>query len=389
MGVTFSGLVWTGYVKPDLGGTFRFLVATTAPLAHYDPSIGFRYQPGQPRIAYYSDGKKVYDHVASINQQGWFSTVPYAYQKEDSTTKRLMVLGDSYSAGFITETTWVEKSWRLAKQLNGPQIDLYNFAQDGTGLRNWEQVFFNEIVPNYEFDGIIIAASAEPQSIPSIDRKLMLFDDLDNDMYLLATDTMPVNDQQFEEMALGTLPGGKAIKTYRILQEGKIENLIDDFTGETTKTNYSYSLYFTDFLLGVSNDAYHTYRYFKAHDEYYKKLIDKRKNSTDFNSRYQYANRLDAILEYCRRHNKQFFIVHIPDKYTLMQPGTQNPVAEDLKKYCKDNNVSYFDGFEAFSPIPAEELQGYYLPDEHWNDKATTYFSYGFVPWLLEATERP
>ena len=95
-----------------------------------------------------------YDVVININNSGVNSHFDYSYTKPDSI-KRYIVFGDSFSAGLFMDTSWVDKIHADLKQKNVP-IELYNFSIDGGGIMNWYSTLCNEIIPNYQFDGIIL-----------------------------------------------------------------------------------------------------------------------------------------------------------------------------------------------------------------------------------------
>ena len=101
-----------------------------------------------------SNNEIIWDQKIKCNNVGYISKRDYTYKKNKKKTKRYIVLGDSFSSAEFNDQSWVDY---VQDNLKGTNIELYSFSLSGIGLQNWYNIYFKEILPKYEFDGIIFA----------------------------------------------------------------------------------------------------------------------------------------------------------------------------------------------------------------------------------------
>ncbi len=130
----------------------------SSPPTAFDPVMGYRWLPGF-RIVRVIRGEVVIDHRPRINAQGYVSEADYTPRKPSAETFRIAVLGDSFTNCLYMEHTWPEMLQHLlnSRPESGRRAQVYGFPTDGGGLVNWHSTFMDKIVPEYEFDALVIA----------------------------------------------------------------------------------------------------------------------------------------------------------------------------------------------------------------------------------------
>jgi hypothetical protein len=129
------------YICEDSGKTIQF-----------DPIRGFRLLPVACRVARVTHGEV--EFVASVrgNAQGFPDQHDWTIRKPPGV-KRLLVFGDSYTAGERFAVNWPDRV-----EEHHPKLQLLNVSTDGGGLANWWSNLTRLIVPDgYEFDGAVFA----------------------------------------------------------------------------------------------------------------------------------------------------------------------------------------------------------------------------------------
>lgn len=149
-------LVCLHIVKPD--PTFldyKSLYAANKPYTTAT-KFGYRYTPGDVFLVNIQQGQVSTMHVMHVNNYGYPSYTDF-YPKKDGRTRRFLVFGDSYSAGEITDTTWVDFLQRLySGKSNNYNIELYNCSLEAAGIQNW-YLQYHDHLKHLEFDGVIFA----------------------------------------------------------------------------------------------------------------------------------------------------------------------------------------------------------------------------------------
>jgi hypothetical protein len=131
--------------------------ATDRPYVQFDPVTGYRYIPGATRLVITNQQQLTVDHIVRVNAQGYCSVRDFSAQRTDDS-KRYIVFGDSYTAGEVSDTTWPDLANTLLQlQLADTPHVFMNFALEAVGLATWHRQYFQEVVPGYDFDGIVLA----------------------------------------------------------------------------------------------------------------------------------------------------------------------------------------------------------------------------------------
>lgn len=121
-------------------------------LFEYHPSIGYRFIPGlKARIPHEGGG-----YLVRVNQMGFRSDCEFAAEKSPNT-KRILLFGDSYTAGEGVDNAQ-RYSDRLAKWI--PNLEVYNFGLPGTGT-DQQFLTYQEYAQRIDHDLLILAVLVE------------------------------------------------------------------------------------------------------------------------------------------------------------------------------------------------------------------------------------
>jgi hypothetical protein len=375
---TYS-LVSFGIIRADMRFFGGGIEATDQKLAQYDSISGYRAVPGYRRYLSIDNGKIEIDLRTKINKSGWYSTREYHYKKADTKIKRYMVLGDSYSSGIAVPVAWPDIAQSIFEKNGNDSIELYNFSLEGTGLSNWYRIFFYEIIPKYDFDGVIIASSSERNDIPDFDRKFMMMQSYDDATYIKSLDILiqPVPT---------CFPKDSAPPIFPIYTSQELDRIKDTYMH---KRKYYFhaaapDLWFLAIFYGVTdgfrkmdilNNRGQAYN--KPYDQYYA-LAGKPYKMEYFDSRFKYAFMLKDIIGYCKKNKKDIILAGIPDRENAQDYVTGKPVIcrQEIEFLAAHYNIKQFDGFQIFKgKNEAFVDKAFYEYDGHWNKPTVNLFA--------------
>jgi len=154
-GYLFAELAVTTYYGFSWAGTSLWLFDESGKTVHFDPIRGYILTPQPSRWARISNGTVEFVAWLKGNSQGFPSRRDFSPQRPDSSTRRIAVFGDSFSAGDYLDTNWPDRTQALA-EASGERLQLLNFSLDGIGLANWWSIVTRFVaVQNYELDGVV------------------------------------------------------------------------------------------------------------------------------------------------------------------------------------------------------------------------------------------
>jgi|GEM_PF-4139320 len=378
--LTTSFLLNFGVIRSDMTFFFSGIQATNKKIVRFDPVCGFRGLPGTSRFLSIENGKIEMDLMRNVNDQGWFSNKNYDYKKNNQKTKRYLVLGDSYSSGISTGQPWPDIVQGIMHQNGNDSVELYNFSQEGAGIVNWYYIFFYEILPKYDFDGIIIASSSEKSAFPDLDRKLMMMHSYEDATYIAVTDspsfTVPI---QF--------PKDKALPAFPVYSSAELDRIKENYVRPKVSfsyTKHSANLWFLAILLGVSDGikkALYLYENSKIYNqpyETYYKMAHKPYKMEYFDARFKYGYMLKKIIEKCKIDSKEVILIDIPDyENSLDFVNNQDVICrKELSFLCDFYHLKHFDGFEIMRGKDSAFVGNiFYQYDRHWNKTGVLLFS--------------
>lgn len=150
---------------------FLLIERTETEPVRFDPISGYRFGVGPHRVTSVWYGTTEFSHPLIANRQGFLDSSDFIPKRPDQRTKRIVVLGDSFTSAMHLETNWPNRAEALCRE-RGQPVEFLNFALDGVGLANWWSIVHNLLEPEgYEIDGMIFASY-----IDNLERKFLCWD---------------------------------------------------------------------------------------------------------------------------------------------------------------------------------------------------------------------
>ncbi len=372
-------LICAGVLRPDFNSLLKNFGASDKPYAHFDSTSGYKYSGHLPHLTNIHDGRIVYDHAMPVNNNGYCSIYDYSYKKKTGC-QRWMVFGDSYTAGEITDTTWVDL---FQKGLNRDSIEFYNFGLEGAGISNWHSIFFKEVVPQYEFDGVVLAVFGDLRSTSyDLTRDFIIKHSFVDYSGLNFFPTLPETFNRFEEEYKEQLFYESSIYSADRI-EGYRAKLISpekqDFCFKLFPPKWYFSKYLSD-----------AFQFIRKYNSFQKKYASKDLDANVLNGSYkaevdytklfgkEKMQKTIDILNYCRDHNKKIYLISIPSYNIVKQDSLyyhNNLYNRHLKQLTEQYHCGFFDGYELYDSIPRDHRDKFILyHDSHWNRKGIDLF---------------
>ncbi len=334
--------------------------------AVFDHVRGYRLTKDSIRVFRSGGGKMIYDNVFYPNNKGWLMHQDYNYPKADSSTKRWMILGDSFIAGIMLKDNLPNRVQKTVNDsLGSGKIELYSFGIDGGGLMNWYSIFFKELVPRYDFDGLIIAPFED-----NIYRDFMIME-VQNESFIGRIKKFEWEaDESFRKEQFNTL------RSQRLLYSDMEINELD------TKRLIPFNWPLKNRLERLIS----------------KKALQKKSNRLDRSSvrdilslqdemGQQKYKLLDKILEWCQNNNKDVLLASIPSKFELMNQlsGKRNQHRVEMNIIADHYKLKHFDGYTVFEGLNEDEINTYWFKvDGHWNQKGSDRYSKLLSEYLIQ-----
>lgn len=377
-------LLGFGILRADVGFFFGGITASDSKIGLYDTISGYRAVPGKHRYLLIQNGKVQVDQTIVANSQGWFSSREYFFKKKSPRMKRYMVLGDSFSSGIVLATPWPDSVQSLLQKNGSDSVEIYNFSLDGAGIGNWYRTFFGEIIPQYEFDGIVIAASSEKCGIPDFDRKFIIGNSAENANSIQVIDITKESPPEI-------FPQDKAVLAGLICSNQELDRIRNTYESKNSfRHEFKFrppDLYFLTMFYGITDGAFRMNKFIKNSSAYkkpfetYEALKAKPYKMEYFNNRYRFAFMLKKIIDYCKNNNKETVLITIPDMENVLDyvHGAEIIYRKEHRFLADHYNLKYFDGFEIFKGRDEFFVRKHFYEfDLHWNQKGASLFAEKF-----------
>lgn len=368
----FSSLAERESLSP--GGP-SFYTSFDKPCAHIDSLIGYRWVPGDHRITMLAGHQVIYNNTFHANASGFVSGIDFIPHKKDSLALRYMILGDSYSSGIFHAKNWptlVSASWTTDG--SGPAPELYNFSMDGGGVVNWYGILMNEILPNYEFDGLIMAVAEN---------------DLLRNFFVLHHDGNTEYSSYLEGNAphgIGEMLNSPGLSQTSVQPLPRTDSMLlaaKSSRGPSWPFRFLYLPARLEAATAASESA-------EAFADYAHNLSMPAKDLTREEVISAMGERqfrlMSLMLDTLQQLNKHVVLLSVPDLTELMaaEAGVSTQKLHCLDWFSQEYNTSFCKGSEAFSATPRnQQRETFYFPyDYHWNDRGVQEFSTWFARWL-------
>ena len=348
------------------------------PCAAFDPVAGYRWQPGVARILRIVGNEVAYDQRFRANNCGYISSRDYTYRKPRRDVKRIVVLGDSFSAGDYLSVPLPDRLHELLQsgmQEEPIRYEVYSFALPGQGLQNWHSIFFREIAPKYEFDAVIIACY-----LGDFARAFTIFHHTQDRAYFGRFPDPPKTADGFRARCLPRMT------VYAQIQSGQTMDRMVAAVRAGRDPGWRWpgvNLYATRLLyrrvrnLVGANVATDQTRRLQGIAEGCEPcaMISREQLNEAYGGR---LVMLWEMLEYCKRRRVPVLLVSIPSREACMARARrcgagQNVHQLELLSIAKLYGVEYFDGYKAFAGEAPETIDSVYWLrlDGHWSQEGS------------------
>jgi hypothetical protein len=330
----------------------------SAPPAAFDPIMGYRWLRGPIRLVRVINGELITDSICSGNNYGYNCSYDFTPKKPSRRAYRLGVLGDSFTAGLNMPLSWPQRLQQLLRSRPERWHDLqvYPFAIDGGGLLNWYSVFVNQILPEFEFDGLIIASWYE-----DLGRKWIVLNSDSTGMYILTCD---YNDRpQSREAFEAARP--RMQKLYDISSNNDIAQMVERISKKSELTSLNAEYYCKEWTdeseLAPPGYAFST-------DVFVKRYGTER------------LTMFTLIVDECRKRGVPIIFCSVPTRQGVLRakraegPLLHRAESEGLSRRF---GLHYFDGYGIFEDIDAKAIVDLYWQkyDAHWDQIASDLFA--------------
>lgn len=320
--------------------------------AEPDSIRGYRWTANEIRYFKTAAGETVFDNYFRTNNHGWVMRQDYEYRKPDIGTKRWMLLGDSFSTGIMLQTNVAD---RIQKSMNADSLwdaQIYSFAVDGGGIVNWYQTFFGEIVPEYEFDGIVLAVYED-----NLYRDLMVQQVVPGKSFLGRTDLL--------DWSAGVPDFANASgfdKRRQVFSDDEINHVLQN----PPRKSFDWPLKNWLYQMIKQPEATHRQKRIPANSI---ERLKQKLGSLKFNM-------LSEMLTWCMENDKQVILASVPSRKLLAdrQSGRQNWHQQEMGIISTHWIIPYFDGYSVYSGEAT--VDKYWLKyDGHWNQQGSDLYA--------------
>ena len=332
------------------------------PPTTFDPILSYRWNPGF-RYVRVANGEIVCDLAPAINNEGFHCSFDYEHEKRDRRTFRFIVLGDSFTNDLAVNEAWPETLQYLlqSRAEHGINVEVYGMPTDGGGLPNWNTTLKEFVVPNYEFDGLILADWGDDLS-----RDWVICHSTEEGMFWDRVDLTqrPTGRAEVE----GNLGGMQ--KLYGVRPGSEIDELVAKLREHAKPKRQT------------PDDCYSTPE--MAPDGY-------EFSPGAFAERYS-PERLDLfaeIVDICRQREAPVIYSTLPTRPEVLSLN-QNASGKLFRQaqgegLCRHFDIAYFDGCSVFGHVdPQSLIDLYWLKyDGHWSKAASMQYALSLADWIV------
>ncbi|MBX7200082.1 MAG: hypothetical protein K1X51_12005 [Rhodospirillaceae bacterium] len=356
------------------------LYVSNRPVAVFDQVSGYRRPPGPTRIARIVHDTVAFDHVFTPNNAGYISARNYQPAPPPDTA-RIVVLGDSFTAAEFNDRPWPDTVHDALRGRTPRPVEIYSFAVNGGGLGNWHSIFFDDIVPHYAFDALVIAIFGD-----DLLRGYSYLHYDGSDPYIGYFPTRAMSSEDFFANYLPRMQRHNA----PVLTDAEIDAL------ERGERPGWRSPDVKPRIPGLARRLAATLRRPHREDTAVKAPppLEGAVDLAALEARYgpEASARLREIMAYCRDRGIPIVLAAIPGREDAKaaaerQPETANQ--KEVRVLAEAYGALYMDGHAPFANVPPGDIdERYWLKyDAHWNQAGSDLFAGAMTDFLLAHPE--
>lgn len=386
--------VSAGFRGGDSGsGPHRYddLYVSKAPVASFDLVRGYRRVTGENRVVRVIRDTVVFDQVYDVNNEQFISSIDYEHARDDEKTFRFAVFGDSFTDADYLPIPWPARLNARFSDLGRDDlknVEFYSFAVNGAGLSNWHSIFFNEVVPTYDFDAIIIASYGD-----NLARQFSILD-YEGDKSFRGRFSQP--PKSIDEY----------LSSYRPRLELHYAQVCSDEAINTLINSYERGLQWTRPALRwrLAGLVDQQIKSFGEESVSRNASVSERPKSDavtfsieEFENSYgvEQIGHLWEMIEYAKARNIPVVMAAVPSRDRLiswLSGNESRPPSHqiEIKSIAQNFDLLFFDGYRPFSGLPASAIQErFWLTyDGHWNQDGSDRFADALGHYLSETFEQ-
>ena len=335
-----------------------------APPTTFDPVIGYRWAP-QARILALAKSELIYENRIRFNNYRYHCRYDYQPCKRSPRVFRFIVLGDSFTNGMCMQTTWPESLQDIlrARADAAREVEVYAFPSDGGGILNWHEVFMRQILPDFEFDALILG-----DTVNDAGNTFIVTHSTDTGIYIGFFDyeKRPTSPEDLQTV----FPS--MTRYYDIVPDAVMDELAARARARLAPASprpadYTRNLDPAAYFLAAGADpdgAALTAWYGERRLAMLARMTDE-------------CRKRGAPVIYYSMPRRDALLLWQEHRATLRQQACAAALARQF-------GMEYFDGYEAFRDVPAEEIVDLHWlkHDGHWAMPAASLFALRMAGWI-------
>jgi len=409
---------------PLTGTLNKHFAAYSSPVAMFDLQQGFKLIPGKQFDGLLIRESKLQFYYRDININNWGFRANKDYTQERGSVPRILVYGDSMTAGLYTKMPWPEI---LEEQLraDGVGAEVYNLSTDGGGVHNWTLHYNSKIKGKVDFDVLILAICCN-----SLRRSLVIYhSDLDGKNILYGRfSRLPEDINEFNAKYIPNMT-----PMFPLLDRKVIQDIATAYMGNDLWLRFKvipFDFYVWRATLKTMKELpNNTKNYVTAkiksafgHDNYsamklriagiFKASSDSSISSSETSIKAQnklsskvqlsifpehgndedFSIQISQMVQDAKNRGARVIFLSLPhDKPQQVGHGQQfrfsegdsQRYAEAVKKSANENDVTFINGYQAFDNITSQHVAKFWPSAEgHWLEEGMIHFVQWFAPQL-------
>jgi len=295
----------------------------------------------------------VYDSRAfpmQPNREGFKDQDAFTGEK-DSTYKRILWLGDSFSAGLHIEENLPQSLENIALR-KGHSLQIYNYSVDGGGIANWHKMYISHLTKQIPHDALILAVYAD-----NLNRDFAVADTNATSILFTRLKSIPEN---LPEYVSRNHEGMKPILNR--LSSAEAEQIIQKASENPICFGFN---------SGLQSQRWSVF------------LINRFLRKSHVQENPLAYKQLEAIVRTSHTANRPVILIAIPDLEIYQSQGSHNNHSRELEQYAGRLGCKYINGYQAWDALGKHHAPALYLQyDRHWNALGSRWFANWLYPFL-------
>lgn len=260
------------------------------------------------------------------------------------------------------------------------EFEVYSFAIDGGGLANWHSIMFEEILPYYDFDVLVIASFVD-----NLKRDFSIFHMTKDGGFFTRVPSRPHSFQNFQTTVFPYMK-----KLYSVTSDEHIDSTIFSLTLAKRPLWKMPSFRSTLAITIIESSKIFYWNMIRRYISGAPTLDSKAEGKITWaklKERYgmEKLEMLSQIINACKERSVPVIIASVPSLSGIIQSKNHRMLHQAELTWISDYyGVHYFDGYALFNGFSKDKLiQEYWLRyDAHWEQRGSDFFARGISEFL-------